>query len=231
MSIKDLNPLDPFLVGHMVTYTGQFINLFDIDPEKIVLEDIAHGLAYNCRWNGHTKDFYSIAEHCIQASDKAPDEIKLLTLFHDAEEAYWGDMIRPLKMMLKTHYPALIDAMKRTRLAIFEKFGIEDGEGYKEFDGAELVWEFDNLIVDLNHKPMTPHVANSEWLMRAQWLLENPKYYYLKEGDIIQEGDECEVSNNWNDPEKWVDAGPTVGQRAPNPNYIAHRKYRRKISA
>lgn len=49
-------------------------------------------------------------------------------------------------------------------------------------------------------------------------------YYYLKDGEIIQEGDECEVSANYNDPEKWVPAGRTVGTRAPD-----HRKYRRLI--
>jgi len=54
-------------------------------------------------------------------------------------------------------------------------------------------------------------------------------YYYLKEGEIVQEGDECEVSANWNDPPKWVPAGRTVGTPAPDPSYISHRKYRRLI--
>jgi len=53
------------------------------------------------------------------------------------------------------------------------------------------------------------------------------EYYYLKEGEIIQEGDEVEVSAKWNDPPKWVPAGITVGQKAPDPAYISHRKYRR----
>ena len=53
-------------------------------------------------------------------------------------------------------------------------------------------------------------------------------YYYLKEGEIIQEGDEVEMSSNFNDPPLWV---PTkcVGQKAPDPAYISHRKYRRPI--
>lgn len=57
------------------------------------------------------------------------------------------------------------------------------------------------------------------------------EYYYLKEGEIIQDGDECEVSAKWNDPPKWVPAGRTVGTPAPDPSYISHRKYRRLISA
>ena len=54
-------------------------------------------------------------------------------------------------------------------------------------------------------------------------------YYYLKEGEIIQEGDECDVSAKWNDDPKWVPAAHTVGTPATNPQYMAHRVYRRLI--
>lgn len=67
-----------------------------------------------------------------------------------------------------------------------------------------------------------------EWMERYR---AAKLYYYLKEGEIVQDGDECEVSANWNDPPKWVPAGRTVGTPAPDPAYIAHRKYRRLIPA
>ena len=55
------------------------------------------------------------------------------------------------------------------------------------------------------------------------------KYLYLQEGDTVCEGDEVEISNDgWRDPEKWVET-TRAGVKAPNPNYISHRKYRRKI--
>jgi hypothetical protein len=57
------------------------------------------------------------------------------------------------------------------------------------------------------------------------------QYYYLKHGEIVEEGDECEVSNSIHDPAKWVPAGRTVGTAAPDPLYPAHRKYRRLIPA
>lgn len=68
-------------------------------------------------------------------------------------------------------------------------------------------------------------------IMNAKWRKGEikMKYYYLKKDEIIKEGDECEVSAKWNDEPKWVDAGHTVGRKAPDPQYIAHRKYRRKI--
>ena len=55
-------------------------------------------------------------------------------------------------------------------------------------------------------------------------------YYYLKFGEIIREGDECEMSANYNDPAKWVPADNTVGQAAPDPRFPAHRIYRRLIT-
>lgn len=65
-----------------------------------------------------------------------------------------------------------------------------------------------------------------EWMERYR----KAKFYYqLKKGEIIQEGDECEASNGWNDPAKWVPAGITIGQPAPDPIYPAHRVYRRLI--
>lgn len=57
------------------------------------------------------------------------------------------------------------------------------------------------------------------------------KYYLLKEGEIIQDGDEVEMSNTIHDPAKWIPAANTVGQAAPDPAYPSHRKYRRLIIA
>ena len=54
-------------------------------------------------------------------------------------------------------------------------------------------------------------------------------YYYLKEGDIIREGDEVDICNDgYRDDPKWVKTG-CAGEKAPNPNYISHRQYRRKL--
>jgi hypothetical protein len=54
-------------------------------------------------------------------------------------------------------------------------------------------------------------------------------YYYLKKGELIQEGDEVDVSNGWNDPAEWRLA-LSVGDTAPDPAYPAHRQYRRRIT-
>lgn len=54
------------------------------------------------------------------------------------------------------------------------------------------------------------------------------QYYYLKKGDIIQEGDEVDMSMKYNENPKWVTT-KAIGKAAPDPSYISHRRYRRKI--
>ena len=59
-----------------------------------------------------------------------------------------------------------------------------------------------------------------------------PEYYYLKKGEIVQQGDEVEMSAKWNDPPKWVKASEnSIGTPAPDPQFMAHRVYRRLINA
>ena len=84
------------------------------------------------------------------------------------------------------------------------------------FDSEPTAKELETLRVVANHFKKELEVKT--------------KYYYLKKGEIIQEGDECEISAKWNDPPKWVSAGHTVGQPAPDPQYPAHRVYRRRIN-
>lgn len=55
------------------------------------------------------------------------------------------------------------------------------------------------------------------------------EYRYLKAGEIIEDGDEVEMSNTIHDPATWVPAANTVGQEAPDPAYVSHRKYRRLV--
>ena len=55
------------------------------------------------------------------------------------------------------------------------------------------------------------------------------EYYYLKKGEIIKEGDEVEVSNGWNTPDRWIKSVNCIGGKTPDPQYLAHRTYRREI--
>lgn len=108
----------------MQTFAGhQFFPLAprveDVDPV-----DIAHALSLTCRYGGHVKRFYSVAEHTIRISwwlqnQGEPWDVQLAGLLHDAAEAYIGDMVRPLKHHMPD-YQAIDVAVSRV---VFERFG------------------------------------------------------------------------------------------------------------
>jgi hypothetical protein len=156
--------------GQMVTVSGYVIDLFNPDPKLICIQDIAHGLANNCRWNGHTKKFWSVAQHCCMMFDMAPDNEKLAALFHDSEEAYWGDMIKPLKNIIRDKCPEIIEKMKEIRGVIFTKFGIDNmTTKTMDLDFNCLMWEFENIIkADNAPEYWSPQRAKQEWLDRYE---------------------------------------------------------------
>jgi hypothetical protein len=84
------------------TYTGKKFDPFAPRVEDLCLEDIAHSLARLCRFNGHTVEFYSVAQHAAEMSlqameDRLPREVCRWCLLHDAAEAYVTDVPRPIK--------------------------------------------------------------------------------------------------------------------------------------
>jgi hypothetical protein len=100
--------------------SGRKFDLSDPTPDMFTLEDIAEGLAKECRYNGQCVDHYSVAQHSVLGSQMIEPEYALEFLFHDAEEFVWRDMSSPAKQMLTDYrvYTARTDA------AIRLKFGL-----------------------------------------------------------------------------------------------------------
>ena len=95
------------------TFTGKQFWPCDPRPEDVCLEDIAHALSLQCRFAGHCREFYSVAEHSVRVSwlIEAWNVREgyagawrftscLAALLHDASEAYCIDVPRPLKPYL-----------------------------------------------------------------------------------------------------------------------------------
>ncbi|WP_025856660.1 phosphohydrolase [Pseudomonas sp. CHM02] len=84
----------------IITQSGQQFDLLRPTAAMIKPVDIAHALSRLCRFNGHTRAHYSVAQHSLIVASLVPAEHQLVALLHDATEAYIGDMTRPLKAVL-----------------------------------------------------------------------------------------------------------------------------------
>lgn len=125
--------------GYIETVSGK--KFFLMRPE-FDIKDIAHALGNNCRYTGHVKRRYSVAEHCVLVSFIMEDQ-KLGDpfegLMHDAHEAYIGDMASPWKRLL----PDYNIHEARIELAMRRWAGLEDkiSKGAKLADYTALILE------------------------------------------------------------------------------------------
>lgn len=133
--------------GAIRTYTGRSFEPLNPDPDAIVIEDIAHALANNCRFTGHVNWHYSVAQHSVYCSFLVSDELALTALLHDASEAYLSDVARPIKQQ-----PEFGDVYLRFERgieeAIAKKFGIvyPYPDEVKDADNTMLVTEARDLM-------------------------------------------------------------------------------------
>ena len=131
------------------TYTGRKFDLLDPQPDMIALEDIAHHLSMQCRFNGACREFYSVAQHSVHVAELLPPELQAHGLLHDAAEAYIGDMVRPLKRLL----PTFADVERNILAAIGRRFeigllSVAKLAAVKAADNTMLATEARDLMAD-----------------------------------------------------------------------------------
>ena len=102
------------------THCGSAFYPNDPQPAGVLIEDIAHSLSMQCRYAGHCKRFYSVAEHSLLLSRVVSPSFALTALLHDATEAYVQDMIRPIKDL----FPQYRIMEGRIWLAVAGRFGL-----------------------------------------------------------------------------------------------------------
>lgn len=126
------------------TYSGRPFWPLDPRVEDVRVEDIAHSLSMICRFNGHVRAFYSVAQHSVLVSYATPPEFALEGLLHDASEAYVGDMVKPLKVDMEAYR----EAEARVDAVVREKFGLPAtmSKEVKEADFRLFVTEKRDLI-------------------------------------------------------------------------------------
>lgn len=80
--------------------SGKFFSAFANKPYEVTVDEIAHSLSNLCRFVGHCRTFYSVAEHSVLVSEimeieKLGDPLE--GLWHDRGEAVTNDVAGPWK--------------------------------------------------------------------------------------------------------------------------------------
>lgn len=90
-------------LGLNLIYTNNGI-FFDFDNPTlrgVTVDGLARALGNLCRYTGHVESFYSVAQHSVEVAWRCSERAKLWALFHDAHEAYTGDISTPYKRHLQ----------------------------------------------------------------------------------------------------------------------------------
>ncbi len=185
----------------ITTYSRRQFHLHGSDPDEICLEDIAHATSLICRFTGHVREFYSVAEHMILVANivkelggDATDQ--RVALFHDATEAYLADIAAPFKGELGGYKELEHKVWKR----IAAKYGLPMFHNplIKKADWIALFLEAKALINDdykiwmgykeaaadvsrLSREPglmiwgYSPKVARVQWLRKYRELWNTPR--------------------------------------------------------
>lgn len=144
------------MLPSILTFTGRYFYFTEPDPGSVNIVDIATALSRICRFTGHTKQFYSVAQHSVYVSYLVEKEQAKQGLMHDAAEAYLGDVSSPLKQLLPD-YKSIEHSVERCILSCFGlPFPLHPS--IKKADLRMLVTEKRDLMPD----PL-PGAERGEW--------------------------------------------------------------------
>lgn len=150
--------------GTIRTFTGRLFRPLDPASGEIEIRDIAHALAQQCRFAGHTRVPYSVGQHSVLVSYRAAQldaRAGLWGLLHDASEAYLTDVPRPLKAL-----PAFASyriAERTLQTLIYTQFGCHGRE-------PVAVAQADHDLLAVEFRDLMPARSGDGWSERADGL-------------------------------------------------------------
>jgi 5'-deoxynucleotidase YfbR-like HD superfamily hydrolase len=161
------------------TYRGHRFEFHNPKARMVDVGDIAHALSLQCRFNGHVREFYSVAQHCVHVSGMLPDHLALVGLLHDASEAYLGDLITPVKAMV----PQFKVLEMKVEQAVADRFGFDsdllDHPLVKHADHVMLATEASQLL-DCPPRGWDLHVAPANFTLAPLGPAEAKKLFLTR---------------------------------------------------
>ena len=137
------------------TYSGVAFELLAPRAEDVRAADLAHALAYSCRFGGHTRSHLSVAQHSILVAalvwHRTGDaDARLHALLHDAHEAYTGDIKQPVKWLVEERAGrgviAAIEAPIDAAIFAWARLEKFSPGAVKRADSEILLWERDRFV-------------------------------------------------------------------------------------
>jgi uncharacterized protein len=117
-------------------------NRFYLDDPQFNIDEMAHALAMICRYGGHCRRFFCVAEHSILVA-MICEQLELADpyegLMHDGHEGYLLDLPKPWKAAL----PGYVELERRLESSMRIQFGLppEISKGAKTADLVALALE------------------------------------------------------------------------------------------
>lgn len=202
------------IAGCIQTYTGK--QFFPLQPrlEDIAIEDIAHALALQCRFGGHLRSAYSVAQHCCHVADLVPPADRLWALLHDASEAYLIDIPAPLKVLPAFETYRASEALLQR--VIYHRFGLtgEEPDSVRHADLVMLVSEAYDLLPGGPGEAWPDDVrsggARRAWFTVSPWSADVAEAQFLKRFEQVRGFDPKvdPVEGQTERLRRFLDAGP-----------------------
>lgn len=188
---------DPYILGPR----GRRVYLnhpdFELLPKSKLLDEIAFGLSRTFRFSGHTRQLYTVAQHC-----ELVRQIRLInplgSLIHDASEAYLNDIAKPLKAVLPD-YQQIEDRFQKS---IEAALGVDSGD-YHSADLMAMIVEMDQLSFGsaayFGEAQEVPEIyrLRAEPFLRYVWTPDEAYHGFLHAWSIAQLGGNAASYVDW----------------------------------
>lgn len=155
--------------------TGKAAHPLSLVPDEVDARDIAHSTGLICRFTGHVREHYSVAQHEVLAARWAMEfhgaspELALKVLCHDCFEAYGNDIARPVKRNVYLRTAGDFLPYKQVEMAALEVIYHKLGVPWPTEAEWGLIDEVDRRMV----------VTECRDLLRApplEWSIKDPPY-------------------------------------------------------